>query len=489
MRKKLILMSFSKNKSLDQPTSSSNNIAKKNLKKIAILSTFGGLLFGIDTGVINGALTFMASPQELNLTSTDEGLVTSGITLGAAVGALTAGKLSDRYGRRKVMLFLSIIFLVFTAACSLAPNALTMIIFRFCLGLAVGGASVIVPTFLSELSTPSIRGKLVTQNELMITGGQLLAFSVNALLGILFNEQSNIWRWMIAFGMIPSICLFVGMLIIPESPRWMVMKGKVAEAEKTLVSIRSTKDEAAKEIMQIQHALKQEEETKQAKLKDLTIPWVRRLILIGVGIGIMQQIIGINIMMYYGTTILMKSGFGHQSALVANIFNGLVSAVATYVGMHLMNKINRRKMLLTGITGTGLSLMAIALVSAFLANSALLPYFVILTTMIFLGFFQGCISPTTWLLMSEIFPQNLRGLGMGISTFFLWLSNFLVGFVFPILLANIGLSTTFIAFVGCNLLSFWFAWKFAPETRGKSLEQIQLEFQYGQKTGIGPEQH
>ncbi|GAJ26955.1 major myo-inositol transporter IolT [Liquorilactobacillus sucicola DSM 21376 = JCM 15457] len=254
-------------------------------------------------------------------------------------------------------------------------------------------------------------------------------------------------------------------------------------------SIRSTPKEASKEIEQIQHNLKREDETKQAKLKDLTIPWIRRLILIGVGIGIVQQIIGINIMMYYGTTILMKSGFGHQSALIANIFNGLVSAVATYVGMHLMNRVNRRKMLLTGITGTGLSLMTIALVSTFLSQSPLLPYLVILTTMIFLGFFQGCVSPTTWLLMSEIFPQNLRGLGMGISTFFLWLSNFLVGFAFPILLARIGLSATFIVFVGCNLLSFWFAWKFAPETRGKSLEQIQLEFQYGQKTGIGPEQH
>lgn len=266
-------------------------------------------------------------------------------------------------------------------------------------------------------------------------------------------------------------------------------EGQVAEARKTLSSIRSTPKEASKEIEQIQHNLKREDETKQAKLKDLTIPWIRRLILIGVGIGIVQQIIGINIMMYYGTTILMKSGFGHQSALIANIFNGLVSAVATYVGMHLMNRVNRRKMLLTGITGTGLSLMTIALVSTFLSQSPLLPYLVILTTMIFLGFFQGCVSPTTWLLMSEIFPQNLRGLGMGISTFFLWLSNFLVGFAFPILLARIGLSATFIVFVGCNLLSFWFAWKFAPETRGKSLEQIQLEFQYGQKTGIGPEQH
>lgn len=456
-----------------------NHMAAHNLKKIALLSTFGGLLFGVDTGVINGALTFMASPHELNLTSTDEGLVTSGITAGAAIGAVTAGRLSDHFGRRRVLMYLSFVFLIFTTACSLAPNALSMIIFRFCLGLAVGGASVIVPTFLSELSTPSIRGRLVTQNELMITGGQLLAFTVNALLGTFFGEQSHIWRWMIAFGTVPSIGLLIGMFIVPESPRWLLMKGRNTEAEKTLSKIRSTSGEVQVEIDQIKNTLKEEKEIKQARFRDLGTPWIRKLVLIGVGIGIMQQIIGINIMMYYGTTILIKSGFGHQSALIANIFNGLVSVCATYIGMQLMNRVNRRKMLLTGITGTGISLLAIAFISTFLSHSPLLPYCVIITTMVFLGFFQGCISPTTWLLMSEIFPQNLRGLGMGISTFFLWISNFGVGFLFPILLASFGLPMTFVIFVFCNIISFVFAWKFAPETRGKSLEEIQMEFKYG----------
>ncbi len=455
-----------------------NDAAMHNLKKIALLSTLGGLLFGVDTGIINGALTFMSSPQELNLTSTDEGLVTSVITAGAAIGAVTAGRLSDLFGRRKVLKYLSIIFLVFTTACSLAPNALLMIVFRFCLGLAVGGASVIVPTFLSELSTPVIRGRLVTQNELMITGGQLLAFSINALLGTLFGSQTHIWRWMIAFGVIPSIGLLIGMFLVPESPRWLIMKGKKQEARKNLSQIRKSSLEVDAEIGQIETTLKEEKEIKQAHFKDLRTPWIRRLVLIGVGIGVMQQIIGINIMMYYGTTILMKSGFGHQSALIANIFNGLVSVGATYMGMHLMNKIDRRKMLLWGITGTGASLFAIAFISNFLLHSSLLPIFVIITTMAFLGFFQGFISPTTWLLMSEIFPQNLRGLGMGISTFFLWISNFIVGAVFPILLSLVGLSTTFMIFVLLNIISFLFAWKFAPETRGKSLEEIQMAFKY-----------
>ncbi|WP_353949210.1 sugar porter family MFS transporter [Sporolactobacillus sp. Y61] len=464
------------NQSSAEPVKShrKNSAAIKNLKRIAALSTFGGLLFGIDTGVINGALVFMKLPEELNLNSTNEGLVTSSITLGAALGAVTAGYLSDRFGRRRVLFYLSFVFLAFTAACSIAPNAWAMIIFRFLLGLAVGGASVVVPTYLSELSTPSIRGRLVSQNELMITGGQLLAFTVNAILGTSFASYTGIWRWMIAFGMIPSLCLLVGMLIVPESPRWMVMKGCVDKASETLSKVRETSEEVGHEISQIRTTLNQAGKTKQAGFRDLRIPWIRRLVLIGTGIGIMQQIIGINIMMYYGTTILMESGFGHSAALIANIFNGVVSVLATYTGMRLMNRVNRRKMLLTGITGTGISLVAIAWISHALVQSPLLPYLVILTTMIFLGFFQGCISPTTWLLMSEIFPQKLRGLGMGVATFFLWISNFLVGAFFPVLLANIGLSQTFIVFVACNMASYLFAWKFVPETRGKSLEQIQV---------------
>lgn len=460
---------------------------KQNLKRIALISTLGGLLFGVDTGVINGAITYMATPNELNLTPSDEGLVTSGITLGAAFGAVIAGRLSDLIGRRRLLKYLAVLFVLFTLSCSVAPNASLMIISRILLGLAVGGASVIVPTYLSEISTPDIRGKLVTQNELMIVSGQLLAFIVNALLGNFFGQVSHIWRYMIGFGIIPSILLFVGMYFVPESPRWLVMKNKISDAMTTLQIIRPTRENCSTEIMQIKSALNQEKEIKQATFKDLGIPWIRRLVLIGIGLGVMQQFIGINIMMYYGTTILTKSGFAHNAALIANIFNGVVSVGATFIGMSMMNRVNRRKMLSLGIVGTTISLILIVIISATLNSSTLLPILVIICTMLFLGFFQGCISPLVWLLLSEIFPQNLRGLGMGVSTFFLWFSNFLVGYFFPILLAWLGMTLTFLVFVFFNILSFFFAFFFAPETRGKSLEQIQLEFQYGDKSGVNPE--
>lgn len=441
--------------------------------------TLGGLLFGVDTGVINGAIPYMASKNQLNLTPAEEGLVTSGITLGAAIGALVAGKLSDRYGRKRLLIGLALIFFLGTLMCSLAPNAVLMIIFRFLLGLAVGGASVIVPTYLAEIATAALRGRLVTQNELMITGGQLLAFTVNALLGTFFPHVASIWRYMIAFGMIPSVMLFCGMYFVPESPRWLVMKGHSNLALQILKPIRPSVQQSRHEVQSITAALQKNRDVRRASFNDLRHPWVRRLVLIGIGLGIVQQFVGINIMMYYGTSILMKVGFGHRAALIANIGNGLTSFIATAVGMQLMYTVRRRKMLLVGIAGTATSMAAITLAILFLKGSPLLPYLVIASTMSFLAFFQSSVSPTTWVLLSEIFPQSLRGLGMGISTFCLWLANFAVGFTFPVMLAHWGGIGTFAFFIACNVLALLFAISFVPETQGKTLEQVQLELRGG----------
>ncbi|MEE6720234.1 sugar porter family MFS transporter [Limosilactobacillus reuteri] len=459
----------------------------RRLREIALIVTLGGLLFGVDTGVINGAISYMASPQQLDLTPAEEGLVTSGITLGAAFGALAAGKLSDRYGRKHLLIGLAVLFFAGTLCCSMAPNAILMIIFRFLLGLAVGGASVIVPAYLAEIATASTRGRLVTQNELMITGGQLLAFTVNALLGSCFPQVGNIWRYMIAFGMIPSIMLFIGMWRVPESPRWLVMKGKQKSALEVLQRIRSSYQQSLQEIQSVDSVMKRNKDIKRAHFRDLFLPRMRNLVLIGIGLGIVQQFVGINIMMYYGTSILMKVGFGHRAALIANIGNGLTSFIATAVGMKLMYTVNRRRMLLTGIIGTGSSMAMLTLAIIWLKGTIVLPYVVISMTMCFLAFFQSCVSPTIWVLLSEIFPQSLRGLGMGISTFFLWLANFMVGFTFPIMMAHWGGVGTFAFFITCNILSLFFAYSFVPETQGKTLEQIQIELR--QRTTIKRHHH
>ncbi|MGB8272513.1 MAG: sugar porter family MFS transporter [Priestia megaterium] len=445
------------------------------LRTIILVSTFGGLLFGYDTGVINGALPYMSESDQLNLNSFTQGLVTSALLFGAAFGAVVGGRLADYNGRRKTILYLAILFFVSTIGCTISPNAAVMILCRFLLGLAVGGASVTVPTYLAEMSPAESRGKMVTQNELMIVTGQLLAFTFNAIIGNMLGENPHVWRYMLPIAAIPAVFLFFGMLRVPESPRWLVSKGKNNEALTVLQKIRESK-RAKSELQEIESAYEQEAKMEKATFKDLTTPWVRRVVFLGIGIAVVQQITGVNSIMYYGTEILKDAGFQTEAALIGNIGNGVISVLATFVGIWLLGKVGLRPMLITGLVGTTTALLLIGIFSLVFEGSAALPYIVLALTITFLAFQQGAISPVTWLMLSEIFPLRLRGLGMGVTVFCLWGINFLVGLTFPVLLASIGLSTTFFVFVVFGIGAILFVKKFLPETKGLTLEELEQRF-------------
>jgi MFS transporter, SP family, major inositol transporter len=445
----------------------------KRLGLVAWVATFGGLLFGYDTGVINGALTPMQ--EGLGLTPFRTGVVAAILLLGAAVGAAVGGRLSDRQGRRRNILMLAIIFFVGTMGCVLAPSYGVLAFFRFVLGLAVGGASVTVPVYLAEISPYERRGTLVTRNELMIVSGQFAAFVINAIIFNIWGEQPSVWRYMLLVAALPAIALFVGMLRMPESPRWLVSKDRENDALDVLRQVRSP-ERAEAEMAEV-HALAEEERAAQTGgWASLAVPWIRRLLFIGIGLAVVQQLTGINSVMYYGTELLQEAGFSDNAAIILNILNGVFSISGLLVGLALMNRINRRTMLLFGFCGTTTAHLLIGLSSLTLPEGLLRAYVILFFVVTFVFIMQGTIGPLVWLMLAEIFPLEMRGFAIGISVFLLWITNFFVGLFFPSLVAGIGISYTFFLFAAVGVISVLFVWTMVPETRGRSLEQIEEDF-------------
>ncbi|MCC3267685.1 sugar porter family MFS transporter [Arthrobacter gengyunqii] len=441
------------------------------LGRASWIATLGGFLFGYDTGVINGALPFMT--EDLGLTPFTEGLITSSLLFGAAFGALAAGQLADRFGRRRLLTVLAVVFLAGALGTAAAPTVGLMVVARVVLGLAVGGASAVVPMFLSEIAPADRRGQMVTRDQLMIVTGQLAAFTVNAGIGNAWGGETHVWRWMLAVASLPAIALWIGMKFVPESPRWLAAQGRYPQMMAVLQKIRST--EAAQTEYDGVRALAGREDTRRGSFKDFAEPWLFRVLLIGMGMSVVQQITGVNAIVYYGTQILADAGFGTEAALTANIANGVVSVAAAILGIWLLGKVGRRPMLITGLIGTSTTLLLIGVASLTMPEGTARGFVVLSLTVLFLAFQQGSISPVTWLMIAEIFPLRVRGLGMGLSVFVQWMTNFAVGFSFPMLMAGLGISNTFFIFVALGICAILFVKRFMPETRGRSLEQVEAQ--------------
>ncbi|MDO9379646.1 MAG: sugar porter family MFS transporter [Nocardioidaceae bacterium] len=440
---------------------------------IVVVATFGGLLFGYDTGVINGALEPLK--RDLGLTAFTEGFVVSILIFGAAAGAIVGGYLSDRRGRRHNILMLAVIFMIGTIGCVLAPSWPVLALFRFILGLAVGGASATVPVYLAEVAPVERRGGLVTRNEVMIVSGQFAAFVINAVIFNVWGEVDWIWRVMLIVALLPAVALFVGMLRMPESPRWLVAQGRDDEALAVLKQVRT--DERAEAEMDEVHRLADEEAaSKTAGTTDLSVRWIRRLILIGAGLGIFQQFTGINSIMYYGTQLLGDAGFSDSAAIIANTLNGLFSVLGILVGLALINRIDRRRMLIGGFALTTTFHLLVGLSALLLPDGTAKAYFILVFVVAFVFCMQGTIGPLVWLILSEMFPLKIRSLAIGISVLVLWLANALVALAFPPVVEAIGISSTFFIFVALGLAALVFVHRTVPETRGRSLEELEAQF-------------
>ncbi|AWF54399.1 sugar porter family MFS transporter [Klebsiella michiganensis] len=459
----------------------------KKIRLITLVSTIGGLCFGYDTGVISGALIFMKN--DLGLTPLQEGLVTSFLLFGAAIGSVGGGWLSDRQGRRKNILWVAVIFIFGALGTAVAWDMSSMIIARFILGLAVGCASVTVPIYISELARPAQRERLVTVNELMIVTGQFLAYSVNASIVNFYPDMSHNWRLMLAIPALPGALLWIGMLVMPESPRFFVRKGQIDKAVAVLKTIRRP-EEVEQEIRDIQQ-VSQIGINHGRFVDELKRKWGLQLILIGLMIVLATRVTGVNTIMYYAPTVLKATGLGDAAAVTGAVANGVVSILATLLGMLLIGRHSRRKMFFTGQIGVTLSLVLIGLsfklffhmetvdgVSGLHANFTGASYIILALMLVFLTFMQGWIAPVFWLMLAEIYPLRMRGLGMGFAVFGLWIFDFIIQSIFPILLNSYGGGMTFGFFAATNVIMLILLVKFLPETRGLTLEQIEQKFRF-----------
>ncbi|MBP2170534.1 major inositol transporter-like SP family MFS transporter [Erwinia toletana] len=445
------------------------------VKVIAAIATLGGLLFGYDTGVISGALLFMG--DELHLTPFTTGLVTSSLLFGAAFGALASGHFAAAAGRKKIIVILAVIFATGALGTALAPDVNWMIFFRLVLGVAVGGAAATVPVYIAEIAPANKRGQLVTLQELMIVSGQMLAYISNAGFHEIWGGEQT-WRWMLAIATVPAVLLWFGMMFMPDTPRWYAMKGRLAEARAVLERTRA-KEDVEWELTEIEETLEEQRDLGKPGLRDLKTPWLFKLFLIGIGVAVIQQLTGVNTIMYYAPTMLTAVGMSTDAALTATIANGVISVLMTFVGIWLLGKTGRRTMVKIGQFGCTACLFFIGAVSFLMPETVngqpdvLRGYMVLLGMLMFLSFQQGALSPVTWLLLSEIFPTRMRGILMGGAVFAMWIANFAISMAFPLLLASVGLAGTFFIFGIIGIAGAIFVVKCIPETRNRSLEQIE----------------
>jgi sugar porter (SP) family MFS transporter len=427
------------------------------------------MLFGYDTGVISGAILFIT--PDLGLTPFLEGLVVASLLLGAAAGAGSAGPLSDRLGRRNLILIAAVIFSIGAIGAGLAPGVGTLVLFRVVLGLAVGAAALIVPLYLSEIAPTEIRGAISSLNQLMITVGILLAFIVNALLA-----NSEAWRWMLGLAVVPSVILFIGMYFMPETPRWLVSRGREDEARDVLMRSRS-EQEAENEIREIKEVEREEE----GGLQELLAPWVRPALIVAIGLAVFQQIVGINTIIYYAPTTLKNVGYGDAAAIYANLIIGAINVVMTLIAIRFIDRVGRKPLLLGGLVGMVVSLTVLGLSTVLLSEpSSPTDAVAIITLLCLAGFiisFAATWGPTVWVVLPEVLPLRIRGTAMGVAIFLHWIANFVVSQTFPSLLAALGPGIPFLGYAVIGVLAFIFVSAFVTETKGRSLEEIESDLQ------------
>jgi len=453
---------------------------------ISCIATIGGFLFGFDSGVINGTVDGLQLAFDSDSVGT--GFNVASMLLGCAIGAYFAGRLADRFGRRSIMRVAAAFFIVSACGSGIATGSLEFVIYRVLGGLAVGAASVLAPAYISEVAPARYRGALATVQQIAIISGLFVAFISNYFLANWAGSSTSeywlgfeAWRWMFWVEVLPATIFLVALFFIPESPRFLVLSRRSEEAFGVLVKLGGA-EEARRKVAEIDKSLATDHH--KPRLRDLLDPQtnrIRRLVWVGIGLATFQQLVGINVVFYYGAVLWQSVGFTESDALLINVLSGGLSIAAVIVALLLVDRIGRRPLLLAGSIGMAISLAT--LVVAFLNASTgadgtltlegIYGPMALVAANVYVVFFNGSWGPVMWVMLGEMFPNQIRGTGLAVSGLAQWGSNFGITITFPILLATVGLAGAYGLYTTGAILSIFFVMKMVHETRGLELEEMR----------------
>jgi sugar porter (SP) family MFS transporter len=434
--------------------------------RLAMIAALGGFLFGYDTGIISGSLPFIT--KEFGASTFQQQAFVGALLIGAVVGAIISGFSADSLSRRRTKIIAGVVYVVGALGSALAQTSTELIAARFVLGIAVGTASFVAPMYISELAPKKIRGGVTSFNQLMVVSGILGAYIVSWAL----KDVTNNWRWMLGLGALPGIALAVGMFFQPFSPRWLIDQGREDEARKVLRRARDNDEDVDEEVAEIKEAAGEE-----GGIRQVWKPEVRPMVAVGLALAVAQQFIGVNTVIYYAPTILKFTGVGTGDAITQALSVGITNLVFTIIAVLILDKVGRRPLLMFGTAGciVSLAMLGVFFASGYLQDNA--SWVALVCLIVYIASFAIGLGPVFWLMIAEIFPLRVRSSAMSLSTVGNWSSNFIVSSFFLSLTSAITRQGTFWLYAGFGVLALVYFIARVPETKDRSLEQIESDLQ------------
>lgn len=450
---------------------------------IAIVATIGGFLFGYDSGVINGTVDGLRAA--FNSEDVGTGFNVASMLLGCAIGALLAGRLADVFGRRTLLVVSAIFFVVSAWGSGIASGSVEFVLYRILGGFAVGAASVMAPAYISEIAPAHMRGRLTTIQQIAIIAGLFCSFLSNYFLAQAAGSSTaefwmgfQAWRWMFWVELIPAAVFFFALFLIPESPRFLVLKGKTEQAHAVLARLFGAARADAK-VAEIKASLSADHQPRLTDLIDPVAKRIRPIVWVGIGLATFQQLVGINVIFYYGAVLWQAAGFTESDALLINVLSGGLSIGSVILALVLIDRIGRKPLLIIGSIGMAvtLALAAYAFSSGELVDGRLnlsdnMGLLALVAANVYVMFFNFSWGPVMWVMLGEMFPNQIRGSGLAVSGLFQWGSNFAITMTFPIMLGSIGLAGAYGIYAGFAVLSILFVIRMVSETKGRELEDM-----------------